>query len=95
VRRAKDTQGITIITSPGGPASFGTVYSDGSSITDRPDDYASGGQGAGFADADGRFRRTWQVPSAAPLGVATVNVNTGPDSPPPVRFRIVAETGSC
>lgn len=95
VRRATDTQGITIVTTPGGPASYGTVYSDGSTITDKPEEYASGGQGAGFAGADGRFRQTWTVPAAAPTGEATVHVNTGPNSPAPLRFRIVGENERC
>jgi hypothetical protein len=50
------------------------VYSDGSSIVDRPQNYSSGGQNGGFADSSGTYRDTWVVPPAAPLGRATVRV---------------------
>ena len=98
VRRgvASDPQGITVKTDPGGPASYYTIYSDGSSIQNRPGLYSSGGQGGGFADANGSFRDTWVVPVAAPTGKATVRVVVaGRDKPIDLTFRVESQTGRC
>ena len=90
-----DPQGITIKTDPGGPASYQTEYSDGSTILDRPD-YASGGQDGGFADSSGTYRDTWVVPATAPLGRATVRaVVAGRSEPIYLRFTIVASSSRC
>jgi len=90
-----DRQGITIKTDPGGPASYQTVYSDGSSIIERPD-YSSGGQNGGFADSSGTYRDTWVVPPSAPLGRATVRaVVAGRSGTIDLPFTIVASSSSC
>jgi hypothetical protein len=90
-----DRQGITIKTDPGGPASYQTVYSDGSSIIDRPQ-YSSGGQNGGFADASGTYRDTWVVPASAPLGRATVRaVVAGRSDTIDMTFTIVGPSSSC
>ena len=98
VRRgvASDRQGVTVKTDPQGPASYVTVYSDGSTITDRPEEYSSGGQGGGFADQTGTYRDTWVVPAAAPTGRAVVRVVVaGRSTPIDLPFTVVAQTGRC
>jgi hypothetical protein len=91
-----DRQGITVKTDPGGPASYYTIYSDGSSIQDRPGLYQSGGQNGGFADSNGRYRDTWVVPMAAPPGRAAVKVVVaGRSTPIELSFTVMSETGRC
>lgn len=92
-RRGVDVQGVTILTKPGGPAGFNTLYSDGSSSVDGTSSYDDG-FGGGFADAQGRFRDTFTVPANAPLGVATVKIVTQ-DGGIDVRYTVVASGGSC
>jgi hypothetical protein len=99
VRRgtSSDVQGIRVKTDPGGPASYYTVYSDGSSIQNRPGVYNSGGQNGGFADANGSYRDTWVVPLAAPTGRAVVRVVTADRTKAPIElpFTVASQTGSC
>jgi hypothetical protein len=98
VRRGvtSDRQGVTVKTDPKGPASYVTVYSDGSTITDRPEEYSSGGQGGGFADQTGTYRDTWVVPAAAPTGRAVVRVVVaGRSTPIDLPFTVVAQTARC
>jgi hypothetical protein len=92
-RRGVDVQGVTVMTKPGGPAGYNTLYSDGSSSVDGKSSY-SDGFGGGFADDQGRFRDTFTVPSNAPLGVATVRIVTQ-DGGIDVKYTVVAQNGSC
>lgn len=92
-RRGVDTQGITIQTTPGGPAGFNTLYSDGSSSVDGRSDYKTG-YDAGFADDAGVFRSMWIPPANAPTGPAIVRVITQHGSFDLI-YRLVARDGSC
>jgi hypothetical protein len=72
------------------------VYSDGSTIIERPHEYSSGGQNGGFADSSGTYRDTWVVPPAAPLGRATVRaVVAGRSDTINLYFTIVGASDSC
>jgi hypothetical protein len=90
-----DRQGLTVETDPGGQVGYQTVYSDGTSIVDKPQQYQSGGQGGGYADSAGRFRDTWVVPAAAPLGTATVYMLVPGHQPIKLKFTIVGTGGHC
>jgi len=92
---ASDEQGITITTSAGGPASYYSFYSDGSSVQEHPE-FGAEGQGGGFADGSGTFRDTWTVPAGAPLGRALVRVTVaGRRTPIDLAFKIVAASATC
>jgi hypothetical protein len=99
-RRGVDQQTITITTTPGGPASYQTFYSDGSYAADGHSHYSSGYGGGfdgdGFSDTqkDGRWQATWTVPANAPIGLATVQAITGQGNAS-VTFNIVAKDGRC
>jgi hypothetical protein len=92
-RRGVDTQGITVQTTPGGPAGFNTLYSDGSSSVDGKSDYKTG-YDANFADSSGVFRSTWVPPANAPTGPAIVRVITQHGSFDLI-YTIAAQNGAC
>ncbi len=73
---AADRQGLTVQTKKDAGVVYLTMYSDGSSASSNPA-LASGGAGAGEADAGGRYRVSWVVPAAAPLGEANLVVASG------------------
>jgi hypothetical protein len=92
-RRGVDTQGLTIHTKPGGPASYSTEYSDGSTVVEG---HYSSGYGGGFADDQGNKRYEWIPPANAPLGTAIVHVIWNDDPQDfKISFKIVAQTGHC
>ena len=95
---SNDEQGVTVKADPEAPVSYYTVYSDGSSIQNRPGVYNSGGQFGGFADASGTYRDTWVVPVAAPTGRAVVRV-TVPSGNKVITidlpFLVESQTGTC
>lgn len=92
-RRGVDTQGITVQTSPGGPAGFNTIYSDGSSSVDGKSDYKTG-YDARFADSSGVFRSVWIPPANAPTGPAIVRVITQ-DGSFDLIYTVAEGNGSC
>ncbi len=92
---ASDQQGITVKTTAGGPASYYSFYSDGTSVQEHPE-FGAEGQGGGFADSAGTFRDTWTVPAGAPLGRVLVRVTVaGRSRPIDLAFTIVASSASC
>lgn len=94
VRRGVDTQGITVHTQPGGPASYNTIYSDGSGAGDGKSTYQTGYGVGAFADATGTYRDMWIVPAEAPPGVATVYVPTQ-DGRLELKFTVVDQSATC
>lgn len=86
---------MTIHTSPSGPASYLTVYSDGSSSVDH-EEYRSGGQNGGFADSAGTYRDTWVVPADVPTGRAVVRVGVaGRRTTIDLPFTVVSQNDTC
>ena len=106
-RRGVDRETVVIETSKGGPAGYNTVYSDGSYYGDGHSTYSTGhaggfdGQSFGspsFDDEDGTanasWQNTWTVPANAPLGLATVQVNSAYGNVQ-LSFTVVDRTGHC
>jgi hypothetical protein len=94
-RRGVDRQGLTGQTQPHKPYGYETFYSDGNPyFGPDPSESPPGNGGSTDSGPDGRFRATWVVPAAAPVGDAVVRVNTV-EGLHDLPFKVVAQTEQC
>lgn len=67
---------VTVHTAPRTGVLYLAHYSDGASGAEEPIGAGYGGNGGGYADADGRFEESWTVSPQAPTGPGRLEVVT-------------------
>lgn len=67
---------VTVQTAPRAGVLYLAHYSDGASGAEEPIGAGYGGNGGGYADADGRFEESWTVSTQAPVGPGRLEVVT-------------------